>query len=98
MNQKKTWKGLFNTIISKKLPGQDNKLSELFKSISQKSNNIKLEFIKSQYNKYHEEMILYLKDRRPYNYFKFNENYSTENLDELIICILDENDEKKKQI
>ena len=97
MNQKKTWKGLFNTIISKKLPGQDNKLSELFKSISQKSNNIKLEFIKSQYNKYHEEMILYLKDRRPDNYFKFNENYSTENLDELIICILDENDEEKNK-
>ena len=97
--QKKTWRGLFQTITGKKAPGQSNKLSELFKAISEAKNNktSKIEDVKSQYNKYHEEMESYLKDKTSENYFNFNKNYTEDFPENLIICKIDENDEEKNK-
>ena len=97
MGQKKTWKGLFQIITGKKFQGQENKFSELFKSITKSKNETlkKLENIKSQYNEYHEEMVSYLKDKIPDNYITFNKDYSSKCPEELIICVIDENDEEK---
>ena len=96
--QKKTWKGLFQIITGKKFQGQENKFSELFKSITESKKEAlkKLENIKSQYNAYHEEMESYLKDKIPENYITFNKNYSNNCPKELIICIIDENDQERK--
>ena len=96
IGQRKTWRGLFQTITGKKFPGQENKLGELFKSISESKDKIaKAEVIKSQYNEYHEEMELYLKDKKLENFFTFNTNYSSNIPENLIICRIDENDKEK---
>ena len=95
--QKKTWRGLFQNITGKKAPGQSNKLSELFKAISEAKNNKTsiIEDVKSQYNKYHEEMESYLKDKTSENYFNFNKNYTEDFPENLIICKIEEDDEEK---
>ena len=98
IGQKKTWRGLFQTITGKKFPGQENKLGELFKTISESKNKIKkTEDIKSQYNEYHEEMESYLKlkEKSVENFFTFNSNYSGNYPENLFICRIDENDKEK---
>ena len=96
IGQRKTWRGLFQTITGKKFPGQENKLGELFKSISESKDKIaRAEAIKSQYNEYHEEMESYLKDKKPENYFTFNSDYSNNIPENLIICRIDEDDKEK---
>ena len=93
---KKTWRGLFQTITGKKFEGKENRLGELFKSISEARDKLaKKEAIKSQYNEYHEEMESYLKIKKPENYFTFNSNYSSNTTEKLIICKIDENDKEK---
>ena len=93
INSKKTWKGLFQTIRAKKFPGQENKLGELFKSISETKN--KENTINSQYNEFHEEMESYLIEKKPDNYIILNKNYSNDIPKELIVCFIDENSEEK---
>ena len=98
IGQKKTWRGLFQTITGKKFPGQENKLGELFKTISESKNKIKkTEDIKSQYNEYHEEMESYLKlkEKSVENFFTFNSNYSGNYPENLFICRIEENDKEK---
>ena len=96
---KKTWKGIFQALTGKKLPGTENKLGNLFKSISKVANNNangnKPE-IKAQYNEFHEEMEKYLAEMKSENYITFNKTYSNSYTDEFIICIIDENNEEKK--
>jgi len=98
---KKTWKGIFQAITGKKLPGTENKLGNLFKSISKLGNannnaNANKPEIKAQYNEFHEEMEKYLAEMKSENYITFNKTYSSSYTDEFIICIIDENNEEKK--
>ena len=98
---KKTWKGLFQAITGKKLPGTENKLANLFKSISKVGNaningNANKPEIKAQYNEFHEEMEKYLAEMKSENYITFNKAYSSSYTDEFIICVIDENNEEKK--
>ena len=98
---KKTWKGIFQALTGKKLPGTDNKLSNLFKSISKVGNannnsNANKPEIKAQYNEFHEEMEKYLVEMKSENYITFNKTYSSTYTDEFIICVIDENNEEKK--
>ena len=97
--KKKTLKGLFQMVLGKKFQGQENKFSKLFESITKAKRESlkKLENIKAQYNAYHEEMELHLKDKNIDNYITFNKNYSNNYPDQLIICIIDENDEEKNK-
>ena len=86
-------------MVGKKFQGQDNKFSKFFESITKAKRESlkKLENIKVQYNAYHEEMELHLKDINIDNYITFNKNYSNNYPEQLIICIIDENDEEKNK-
>ena len=106
---KKTWKGMFQALTGKKLPGTENKLGNLFKSIAKTNNSITNNIgnnifgnktnkeIKAQFNEYDEEMEKYLSETKTENYITFNKTYSNNYTNEFIICIIDENNEERKK-
>ena len=101
---KKTWKGMFQVLTGKKLPGTQNKLGSLFSSLTKSNlnnanninnNNNKNQEIKVQYNEYDEEMEKYLAETKTDNYFTFNKNYANNYPEDFIIFIIDDNNNEK---